>query len=76
MVEEITCLSGLIFKTGAKFNFLLILVFIVRILGSRIALSSVLQGRAQNEMASQAFLKIFVKSLSIKISPKKLALVI
>ncbi|WP_392531142.1 DUF3365 domain-containing protein [Nostoc sp. C117] len=41
-------------KIGAKFNLLLILVFIVSILGSGIALSSVLQGRAQNEVASQA----------------------
>lgn len=41
-------------KIGAKFNFLLILVFIVSIVGSGVALSSVLQGRAQNEVASQA----------------------
>ncbi|MEA5602778.1 Tll0287-like domain-containing protein [Nostoc sp. UHCC 0252] len=41
-------------KIGAKFNFLLILVFIVSIVGSGIALSSVLQGRAQNEVTSQA----------------------
>ncbi|MFN6482222.1 MULTISPECIES: DUF3365 domain-containing protein [unclassified Nostoc] len=41
-------------KIGAKFNLLLILVFIVSILGSGIALSSVLQGRAQNEVTSQA----------------------
>ncbi|MDF5706728.1 MAG: DUF3365 domain-containing protein [Nostoc sp. S4] len=41
-------------KIGAKFNLLLILVFIVSILGSGVALSSVLQGRAQNEVASQA----------------------
>ncbi|MEH2252534.1 c-type heme family protein [Nostoc sp.] len=41
-------------KIGAKFNLLLILVFIVSIVGSGIALSSVLQGRAQNEVASQA----------------------
>ncbi|WP_375475947.1 DUF3365 domain-containing protein [uncultured Nostoc sp.] len=41
-------------KIGAKFNLLLILVFIVGILGSGVALSSVLQGRAQNEVASQA----------------------
>jgi HAMP domain-containing protein len=41
-------------KIGAKFNLLLILVFIVSIVGSGVALSSVLQGRAQNEVASQA----------------------
>ncbi|MBD2680583.1 MULTISPECIES: DUF3365 domain-containing protein [Nostoc] len=41
-------------KISAKFNLLLILVFIVSILGSGIALSSVLQGRAQNEVTSQA----------------------
>ncbi|MCC5631561.1 c-type heme family protein [Nostoc sphaeroides] len=41
-------------KIGAKFNLLLILVFIISILGSGVALSSVLQGRAQNEVASQA----------------------
>ncbi|MBD2532768.1 DUF3365 domain-containing protein [Nostoc flagelliforme FACHB-838] len=41
-------------KIGAKFNLLLILVFIVSILGSGVALSSVLQGRAQNEVTSQA----------------------
>ncbi|MFN6562544.1 MAG: DUF3365 domain-containing protein [Nostoc sp. ChiSLP01] len=41
-------------KIGAKFNLLLILVFIVSILGSGLALSSVLQGRAQNEVTSQA----------------------
>ncbi|MEH2049960.1 Tll0287-like domain-containing protein [Nostoc sp.] len=41
-------------KIGAKFNLLLILVFIISILGSGIALSSVLQGRAQNEVTSQA----------------------
>ncbi|MHC5597191.1 MAG: Tll0287-like domain-containing protein [Nostoc sp.] len=41
-------------KIGAKFNLLLILVFIVSILGSGVALSSVLQGRAQNEVVSQA----------------------
>lgn len=41
-------------KIGAKFNLLLILVFIVSIVGSGIALSSVLQGRAQNEVTSQA----------------------
>ncbi len=41
-------------KIGAKFNLLLILVFIISILGSGVALSSVLQGRAQNEVTSQA----------------------
>ncbi|MEH1850892.1 MAG: DUF3365 domain-containing protein [Nostoc sp.] len=41
-------------KIGAKFNLLLILVFIVSIVGSGVALSSVIQGRAQNEVASQA----------------------
>ncbi|MCC5652543.1 DUF3365 domain-containing protein [Nostoc sp. XA013] len=41
-------------KIGAKFNLLLILVFIVSILGSGVALSSVLQRRAQNEVAFQA----------------------
>ncbi|MEH2262015.1 c-type heme family protein [Nostoc sp.] len=41
-------------KIGAKFNLLLILVFIVSIVGSGVALSSVLQGRAQNEVTSQA----------------------
>ncbi|MEH2301267.1 MAG: DUF3365 domain-containing protein [Nostoc sp.] len=41
-------------KIGAKFNLLLILVFIVSIVGSGVALSSVLQGRAQNEVAAQA----------------------
>ncbi|MEH2353614.1 Tll0287-like domain-containing protein [Nostoc sp.] len=41
-------------KIGAKFNLLLILVFIISILGSGVALSSVLQGRAQNEVSSQA----------------------
>jgi HAMP domain-containing protein len=41
-------------KIGAKFNLLLILVFIVSILGSGVALSSVLQRKAQNEVASQA----------------------
>lgn len=41
-------------KIGAKFNLLLILVFIVSIVGSGVALSSVLQKRAQNEVASQA----------------------
>ncbi|MEH2089672.1 Tll0287-like domain-containing protein [Nostoc sp.] len=41
-------------KIGAKFNLLLILVFIISILGSGVALSSVLQGRAQNEVNSQA----------------------
>ncbi|WP_373528264.1 DUF3365 domain-containing protein [Nostoc sp.] len=41
-------------KIGAKFNLLLILIFIVSILGSGVALSSILQGRAQNEVTSQA----------------------
>jgi hypothetical protein len=41
-------------KIGAKFNLLLILVFIISIVGSGVALSSVLQGRAQNEVTSQA----------------------
>ncbi|RCJ19924.1 histidine kinase [Nostoc sp. ATCC 43529] len=41
-------------KIGAKFNLLLILVFIASILGSGLALSSVLQTRAQNEVTSQA----------------------
>ncbi|MEH1817200.1 MAG: DUF3365 domain-containing protein, partial [Nostoc sp.] len=41
-------------KIGAKFNLLLILVFIISILGSGVALSSVLQRRAQNEVSSQA----------------------
>ncbi|BAY78435.1 sensor protein [Nostoc linckia NIES-25] len=41
-------------KIGAKFNLLLILVFIASILGSGLALSSLLQSRAQNEVTSQA----------------------
>ncbi|WP_445638464.1 Histidine kinase [Nostoc sp. DSM 114161] len=41
-------------KIGAKFNLLLILVFIASILGSGLALSSLLQARAQNEVTSQA----------------------
>ncbi|MEH2241647.1 Tll0287-like domain-containing protein [Nostoc sp.] len=45
-------------KIGAKFNLLLILVFIVSIVGSGVALSSVLEGRAQNEVTSQAQLLI------------------
>lgn len=43
-------------KIGAKFNLLLLLVFIISILVSSIALSNVLQKKAQNEVTSQAFI--------------------
>ncbi|MCG6135432.1 MAG: DUF3365 domain-containing protein [Nostoc sp. LLA-1] len=43
-------------KIGAKFNLLLLLVFIVSVLVSGAALSNVLQQKAQNEVTSQGFI--------------------
>lgn len=45
-------------KIGTKFNLLLILVFIISIIGSGIALSSVFQQKAQNEVTTKALILI------------------
>jgi HAMP domain-containing protein/type II secretory pathway pseudopilin PulG len=45
-------------KIGTKFNFLLIIVFIISIVVSGTALSSLLQRRAQNEVAQKALVLI------------------
>ncbi|OUL29201.1 histidine kinase [Nostoc sp. RF31YmG] len=50
------------FKIGTKFNLLLIVVFIISIVVSGTALSSVLQRRAQNEVADKAL--ILIKTMS------------
>ena len=49
-------------KIGTKFNLLLILVFIISIIGSGIALSTVFEQKAQNEVTTKA--QILIKTMN------------